>query len=82
MNSSNINPDHVSCVTSLDTHLVIAPYQFKHTEMSINNNSENRESDFDDNQVCFTDRLGHTPWYSHTKCSLMPRAVECFAAKN
>ena len=61
--------------------LSITPYQFEPTDMSSNGDSEDSESDFDDDQASFTDRLGHTLWCSCAKCTPMPRAVECFCCK-
>ena len=59
----------------------IVPYQFEPTEMSINDDSEDSESDFDDDHASFMDILGHTSWCSCAKCTLMPRVVECFCCK-
>ena len=61
--------------------LGIMHYQFELTKASINDDSEDSESDVDDDQASFTKRLGHMMWCSCAKCTSMPRTMECFCCK-
>ena len=54
---------------------VIVPYNFEPDGLW--SSSEESESDDNDSQASFTERLGNTSWCSCMKCVAMPRAIEC-----
>ena len=54
---------------------IIVPYNFEPDGLW--SSSEESDSDDNDSQASFTERLGNTSWCSCAKCVAMPRAIEC-----
>ena len=54
---------------------VIVPYNFEPDGLC--SSSKESESDDNDSQASFTERLGNTSWCSCAKCVAMPCAIEC-----
>ena len=54
---------------------VIVAYNFEPEDLW--SSSEESDSDDNDSQASFTERLGNTSWCSCAKCVAMPRAIEC-----
>ena len=54
---------------------VIVPYKFEPDGLW--SSSEESDSDDNDSQASFTERLGNTSWCSCAKCVVMPRAIKC-----